>query len=236
MQRSLVFVVVGMLALRSAAWVSARQFHPFLPHPSSLFVATRRMAHRTSHPSARILHSQKHHDDTIIQDSSKYRKYYGISGTGQRSVVKMETNTGHTLQTDVPTNMGGSDTAPQPVETLLAALLGCTQATSIYVGRMMKPRLIIDKIEFVDINAYRDERGALELPIDDVLPTIPARLQYVSGTINVYFKKGMHVTEEQLSILAKQTEARCPVANMMHASGCVMDIKWVNGNVKEEST
>ena len=100
----------------------------------------------------------------------------------------------------------------------------------------MKQRLIIDKIEFVDINAYRDERGALELPIDDVLPTIPARLQCVSGTINVNFKKGIHVTEEQLSILAKQTEARCPVANMMHASGCVMDIKWVNGNVKEEST
>ena len=130
--------------------------------------------------------------------------------------------------------MGGSDTAPQPVETLLAALLGCTQATAIYVGRMMKPRLIIDKIEFVEIKAYRDERGALELPID-VLPTIPARLQYISGIIKVYFKKGMNVTEEQLSILAEQTEARCPVANMIHASGCVMDLKWMNGN-EEEST
>ena len=229
MQRSLA-LVFGMIALRSAAWVvvSARQIHPF-PHPS--FVATRRMyAQRTFHSSTHLLYSQND-DDTIIQDDDelKYRKYYSISGTGQKSVVTMETNTGHTLQTDVPTKMGGSDTAPQPVETLLAALLGCTQATAIYVGRMMNPRLIIDKIEFVHINAYRDERGALELPID-VLPTIPARLQYISGTIKVYFKKGIHVTEEQLSILAEQTESRCPVANMMHASGCVMDLKWVNGN------
>ena len=226
MQHSLVFVV-GMLALRSAAWVvSARQLNLF-PHPS--FVATRRLSHKTFHSSTHLLYSQK--DDDTIQDDDelKYRKYYSISGTGQKSVVTMETNTGHTLQTDVPTKMGGSDTAPQPVETLLAALLGCTQATAIYVGRMMNPRLIIDKIEFVHINAYRDERGALELPID-VLPTIPARLQYISGTIKVYFKKGIHVTEEQLSILAEQTESRCPVANMMHASGCVMDLKWVNGN------
>ena len=223
-----------MIAPRSAAWVvSARQLHQF-PHPS--FVATRRMSsQRTFHSSTHLLYSQND-DDTIQEDDDelKYRKYYSISGTGQKSVVTMETNTGHTLQTDVPTKMGGSDTAPQPVETLLAALLGCTQATAIYVGRMMKPRLIIDKIEFVHINAYRDERGALELPID-VLPTIPARLQYISGTIKVYFKKGIHVTEEQLSILAEQTEARCPVANMMHASGCIMDLKWVNGN-EEEST
>lgn len=162
-------------------------------------------------------------------NESNHRKYYSISGTGQRSTVQMETNTGHTLQTDVPTKMGGTNSAAQPVETLLAALLGCTQATAVYVGRMMTPRLIIDKIEF-DIEAYRDERGALEHPID-VLPTIPARLQCVSGSVRVYFKKGMNdVTDEQLRTLGEQTEARCPVANMMHASGCVMDMQWVNGN------
>ena len=101
-----------MIALRSAAWVvSARQLHLF-PHPSS-FVATRRMSsQRTFHSSTHLLYSQK--DDNTIQDDDelKYRKYYSISGTGQKSVVTMETNTGHTLQTDVPTKMGGSDTAP----------------------------------------------------------------------------------------------------------------------------
>ena len=140
----------------------------------------------------------------------------------------METNTGHTLQTDVPKKMGGDDTAAQPVEHLLAALIGCTQATAMYVGRMMQPRLIIDRIGF-DIEAYRDERGALESPIEKI-PSIPARLQCVSGTVTVHFMKGIQVSEEQLSILGEQTEARCPVANMMHASGCVMDIKWMKGS------
>jgi len=97
----------------------------------------------------------------------------------------------------------------------------------------MKPRLLIDRIEF-DIQAYRDQRGALQLPIDTV-PSIPARLQCVSGTVKVYFKKnGMNVSEEELSILAEQTEARCPVANMMYASGCDMDIKWVNGSSSDD--
>ena len=146
----------------------------------------------------------------------------------------MQTNTGHTIQTNVPQKMGGKDTAPQPVEYLLAALIGCTQATAIYVGRMMKPRILIDRINF-DIHGYRDERGALALPIDTI-PSITARLQCVSGTVKVYFKKnGMKViSDEELSILAKQTEARCPVANMMYASGCDMDIKWINGSTSSE--
>lgn len=166
-------------------------------------------------------------------DGMNHRKFYSITGTGQRSKVIIETNTGHTLETDVPKKMGGSDSAPQPVEHLLAALLGCTQATAIYVGRMMTPRLLIDRIDF-DIEAHRDERGALELPIDKV-PAIPARLQSVSGTVTVHFKKGFEdISDKQLRTLGEQTEARCPVANMMHASGCVMDIEWVNGSKLEK--
>lgn len=138
----------------------------------------------------------------------------------------MKTNTEHILTTDVPIKMGGQNTAAQPVEHLLAALIGCTQATAVYVGRMMKPRLIIDNIEF-DIEGYRDERGALQMPIEK-LPSIPARLEHVSGVVRVQFKKNITVSAEELSLLKEQTEARCPVANMMHASGCRMDIEWID--------
>mmetsp|Transcript_10141 Transcript_10141/g.15339 ORF Transcript_10141/g.15339 Transcript_10141/m.15339 type:complete len:98 (-) Transcript_10141:14-307(-) len=71
---------------------------------------------------------------------------------------------------------------------------------------MMKPRLIIEKIDF-NIEAYRDERGALSLPITE-LPTIPARLQSVSGSVDVHFKNGVEVSEQQLRVLGQQTEAR----------------------------
>mmetsp|Transcript_49 Transcript_49/g.102 ORF Transcript_49/g.102 Transcript_49/m.102 type:complete len:233 (-) Transcript_49:2-700(-) len=224
----LVFIIANMLFVRTAAFTShaCRRAFPSLvnqPHPITV---TARCLRPSTH---QIFSHASEKDSSNDADESIHRKYYSITGTGQRSTVKMETNTGHNLQTDVPRKIGGGDSAPQPVEHLLAALVGCTQATAVYVGRMMKPRLIIDRIEF-DIHAHRDERGALELPIDEC-PKIPARLQRVSGKVMVYFKKGVQVSEEQLKILGEQTEARCPVANMMHASNCVMDIQWVNGDI-----
>lgn len=156
----------------------------------------------------------------------EFCKSYHIEGVGHKSHVKLQTNTGHTIRTDVPKKMGGDDAAPQPVETLLAAFLGCTQATAVFVGRNMEPRLVIDYLEF-DIDAHRDERGALEMPITQT-PAIPARLQTIEGTIKVHLKKGS-LNESQLEILSEQTEARCPVANMMIASGCAMNIEWLNG-------
>ncbi|KAL7469916.1 hypothetical protein ACHAXS_010165 [Conticribra weissflogii] len=195
--------------------------------PSSrIFFSSHRTSPRTSLTSKLFSSLGGGVDDK--GDDSIHRKYYKIVGTGKRSAVAMTTDTGHELQTDVPKKMGGSDTAPQPVEHLLAALLGCTQATAIYVGRMMSPRLLIDKIDF-DVEAYRDNRGAVELPIEK-MPEVPARLQCVSGTVEVYFKNGFEVSREQLNLLAEQTEARCPVANMMHSSGCHMDLKWTIGS------
>ena len=158
--------------------------------------------------------------------SSDPIKRYELRGIGRNSMVEMHTNTGHTLKTDVPKKMGGTDVAPQPVETLLAALIGCTQATSIFVGRNMTPRIFIDRMEF-DLRADRDERGALAMPIDKT-PDIPARLTSIHGMIRVFAKSPLSISE--LKLLSEQTEARCPVANMVIASGCVMHVEWVDGN------
>lgn len=174
------------------------------------------------------LQKVSHDGGASEEEALKHRKSYAITGTGKGNAVDMQTNTGHELFTDVPKKMGGTDSAPQPVEHLLAALVGCAQATAIFVGRSMKPRLLIDRIEF-DIQAQRDARGALLQPIEET-PDIPARLQYVSGTAKVFFKGSTSVSSEELHLLGEQTEARCPVANMMMASGCTMDIQWVNGD------
>ena len=242
MHSSAVTIIVSMsfiiTTLQSAKALFIQTSSRYYSCPSLISISSARQRSRATKHSCQFsstsrLHTTNNNSEDISitnsNDDTKHRKHYNIKGNGKQSIVKMQTNTGHTIQTDIPQKMGGSDTAPQPVEYLLSALIGCTQATSIYVGRMMKPRLLIDKIEF-DIHGYRDERGALELPIDTI-PSIPARLQCVSGTVKVYFKKnGMKVSNEELSILAEQTEARCPVANMMYASGCDMDIKWINGS------
>lgn len=150
-------------------------------------------------------------------------KRYQIQGVGERSRVNLVTDTGHSISTDVPIKMGGENLAPQPVETLLAALIGCTQATAVFVGRQMRPeRILIDRLEF-NITASRDERGAIELPIDKT-PSVPARLQSVSGEIMVYTKKPL--STQQLKVLQEQTELRCPVANLLTAAGCQMNVCW----------
>lgn len=177
-------------------------------------------------------------------EARRHRKSYRISALGRGSASDVATDTGHALRTDVPRKMGGTDSAPQPVEHLLAALAGCCQATAVYVGRSMTPRLLIKRIEF-DLEAHRDERGALQRPIEDE-PDVPARLQSVSGTARVFLREerkkkgggddssvGAETRDEEIKLLGERTEIRCPVANMMAASGCAMDVVWVNGRIAD---
>ena len=169
----------------------------------------------------------------IDDEYQKHVKVYKLAGEtmdNNKSGVKIVTDTEHILCTDLPKKMGGQNTAPQPVETLLAAWMGCTQATALFVGRQMKPnRLLIDRIVFENIQGERDERGALTLPIDEN-PPVPSRLTCVSGRIAVYRAKGDPISQKELNLLREQTELRCPIANMMIASGCRMDVEWVCGD------
>ena len=188
---------------------------------------------------------------------SNLSKSYTLNGKGLPGGTKVEatTNTGHSLATDIPKTMGGEDTAPQPVETLLGAWMGCTQATASFVGRQLllekarrqpvkdttknrknrRPPRTEVLLEFINIQAYRDEQGALELPIRQT-PSVPSRLQRITGTIKVSFVPASSTDEpasellfdpEELEILKEQTETRCPIANMMVESGCAMDVEWV---------
>jgi uncharacterized OsmC-like protein len=154
----------------------------------------------------------------------KLEKSYKLQGHGMGTKVEVTTNTGHALTTDIPKVMGGTDEAAQPVETLLASWMGCTQATALFVARHLPERASIQRIEFKNIEAFRDEQGALQLPIDEI-PEIPSRLQRITGTIQVFSRTGL--SSEQIELLKMQTEIRCPVANMMIASGCEIDVEWV---------
>jgi len=178
--------------------------------------------------------TQAAEDDDTEHHIKRYslRSVGGGQGRGGRPSAVITTGTGHTLGTDVPKNMGGDDSAPQPVEHLLAAFAGCAQATAIYVGRRMVPRLAVAGLDF-ELEATRDQRGALVEPIEKV-PNIPSRLMKVKGTVTIRLMPDRRSgairspTSEEMAMLAQQTELRCPVANMMLASGCKFDIDWVD--------
>ena len=124
----------------------------------------------------------------------------------------------HVMATDVTRAQGGKDAAPQPVNLLLAALIGCETATAAFVARKM--RITIGEIRF-DLSAWRDEAGALSLPITQD-PVAPSRLQSVAGTALVE----TDASAEEIAALAHQVHTRCPVANMISASGCDLAVEW----------
>lgn len=119
--------------------------------------------------------------------------------------------------------MGGEDAAPQPVELVLAALVGCEQATAAYVARHTRPRFPLRYVHF-DLRATRDERGAIALPIDE-RPPVSSRLLRVEGTAIVHLSRGAE-SRARVEALGRRVEERCPVADMLRASGCELDVRW----------
>ena len=165
----------------------------------------------------------------------KGRRRRRLKGCGP-GVTVTTVKTDHTIQTDIPKAMGGTDLAPQPVELLVASLLGCTQATALFVARQMKILDRLSHLEFNSIIAVRDERGALTLPIEE-LPAVPSRLQEISGQVAVILlPDAPPLSAGELTLLKEQTEVRCPVANMMIASGCRMKVDWVQQQKQSSSS
>ena len=158
-------------------------------------------------------------------------KLYRCSATslpGAGCAIQMAT--GYTVRTGLPRRMGGDDTAPQPVELLVAALLGCKTATAHYVARHAwpKPDNMIESVAFLDVVACRDENGALALPIAEPNP-VPAGLTYVAGTA-VVIPRATGVQNADVQALGRLVEQRCPVAATLRAGGCQLDFVWTLGS------
>ena len=149
-------------------------------------------------------------------------KSYALTGRGS-GVTATVLARHHEIRLDLPKTMGGADGAPQPVELLVAALIGCEQATAAYCARHMSPRFPLKHVHFT-YAAARDDRGATSLPIIEP-PPVSARMQRVTGTAVVHLSRGAE-TPERVDQLRRLVEARCPVANTLVAAGCELDVQW----------
>ena len=67
----------------------------------------------------------------------------------------------------------------------------------------------------------RDFRGAAHVPVTEPAPAV-SRLQRIEGTATVSSADPTIDVAE----LQRVVHERCPVANMISASGCVLDISW----------
>lgn len=70
--------------------------------------------------------------------------------------------------------------------------------------------------------------GALHLPITEPPPSPPG-LTRVSGVARVHLPAGSPLTADDVAVLGRVVEQRCPIAAMLAAAGVEMDMEWVPG-------
>eukprot|EP01088_Endostelium_zonatum_P005477 TRINITY_DN1714_c0_g1_i1.p1 TRINITY_DN1714_c0_g1~~TRINITY_DN1714_c0_g1_i1.p1 ORF type:complete len:216 (+),score=58.03 TRINITY_DN1714_c0_g1_i1:9-656(+) len=127
----------------------------------------------------------------------------------------------HTVVTDEPAKLKGTDEGTTPIHTLLAALAGCENVTAQFVAREMKIK--IDKITF-DIQGEMDGRGFAG--VDGVY----AGIQKVKVRADVETS----ATQEQVDQLLHQVEKRCPVNALFVKAGVEVDTKWTKTSVSPQ--
>ncbi|MDT8444401.1 MAG: OsmC family protein [Desulfuromonadales bacterium] len=109
---------------------------------------------------------------------------------------------GFSATMDEPLELGGTDTGPNPVEMLLAALGGCQEI--VYRAYAAVMGLEIERIE-VHAKGYLDLRGLLNLA------DIPSGFSLVSFTTKIISNE----PEEKLRQLAEIVEKHCPVMDSL---------------------
>ena len=118
------------------------------------------------------------------------------------------------VYTDEPSSLGGTNTAPSPLETVLVALVGCDG-------------VIINGVANAMGFTYAGVDLACESQIDvrgpKGVPGIRPFLESGKLDITVYSDE----SEARFQQLCKNVEFRCPVMNLLKAADVEMTVTWV---------
>jgi len=116
--------------------------------------------------------------------------------------------------TDEPASLGGTNSAPSPLETVLVALVGCDGVIINGVAKAMD--FAYSGVDF-SCESQIDVRGPKGVP--------GIRPYFESGklVITVYSDE----PEDKFRKLCKNVEFRCPVMNLMAAAKVDMEVTWM---------
>ena len=98
--------------------------------------------------------------------------------------------------------------------------------SNLIVVLIVRPNNRIAGLEFADVVAERDERGALSLPIT-APPPVTAALSRVRGRVLVRPAARGVIGAADVRALGEQVELRCPVAAGLRAGGCDLEFEWL---------
>ena len=124
------------------------------------------------------------------------------------------TDTQWTIQVDEPTEDGGSNRGPNPMQYFSTSLVSCQNEQSQVVAEELS--LTIDSIDFkvevdLDLSGFMGKSDNSEGSYKEV------RLEaVVTGA----------VTEEQVRELGDKVDKRCPILVLLRSSGCKIESTW----------
>ena len=117
------------------------------------------------------------------------------------------------VYTDEPSSLGGSNTAPSPLETVLVALVGCD---GVIINGVAKAMNFDYAAVELDCQSQIDVRGPKGVP--GVRPYFEkATLQIVLYTDE---------PENRINQLIRNVEFRFPVMNLFRAADVALDVDW----------
>ena len=117
------------------------------------------------------------------------------------------------VYTDEPASLGGTNTSPSPLETVLVALVGCDGVIINGVATAMK--FEYSGVDFA-CESQIDVRGPKGVP--------GIRPYFESGSLDIIVYSDE--SEERFAQLCKNVEFRCPVMNLLSAAKVDMTVKW----------
>lgn len=140
----------------------------------------------------------------------KVYNLHGDSKSHARTDIHVRDNI---VVTDEPEERGGTNVGASPTETMMAALIGCTNTVATRIGHHQKLNF---EIESIDAEVEFDRRGVLLVEdIDVPFPNIKL-------TINVK----TDATEAQLDEVRKMLPQFCPVSKVFQQAGTKVVEEW----------
>jgi len=117
------------------------------------------------------------------------------------------------VHTDEPASLGGTNTAPSPLETVLVALVGCD---GVIINGVAKAMGFAYSAADFDCQSQIDVRGPKGVP------GVRPYFESCELTIVLYTDE----PEDRVDQLIKNVEYRCPVMNLLRAADVRLNVDW----------
>lgn len=120
----------------------------------------------------------------------------------------------HSFVIDEPAFRHGTDVGPTPLETMLGALVSCTNVIARRIAHEMNIDLTFRRIGCV---GHLDHRG-IDMEAEVLVPFPKIELTIEATT---------SASEAEMDTLRRQLKVRCPMAVILTQAGTIIDDTWI---------